>query len=258
MRDVLVAPKLENFKNGEFSKYTRTAIELSKEQDLDAMELKPHFDTLVKNYDAFRLVYKKNRGSMFSPELAVLDTRRDNGVKLMQRSVKLIADFSDDESDRDQAALIYNVFSKHGKEIYDMGYNQQGGVMDEIIEEIEGNTQLGTAVDTLHQRKHFDAMKKAHQGFDTIFKARIKEQQQEQNELSITELRKQTTAALRALFDWIFIYAKTKGMAQFDTYIGTLNALTEQYNLSVERRLNTGKIEIDQELNDDFDPNQGE
>ncbi|GAA4276497.1 DUF6261 family protein [Aquimarina mytili] len=258
MNNLLVVPQLKSFKNGEFSKYTRTVIELSQEHDLDTMGLSIYADKLVSEYNAFRAVYKKNRGSILTPELAMLDRQRDNGLKLVQRSIKLIADFSDDEQDRNQANMVYKVFSKHGKDIYDMAYNQQGGVMDEIIEEIEGDTQLSTAVKSLNQGKHYSQMVKAHQGFDTVFKKRIKEQQQSQTELSITELRKQTTAALRELLDWIFIHAKTKGIAQFEIYIGNLNALTEQYNISVERRLNNGRTEIDQDLNDDFDPNQGE
>ncbi|WP_282086671.1 DUF6261 family protein [Aquimarina algiphila] len=257
MRDLLVAPKLESFKNGEFSKYIRTTIELSEEQDLDIMELRSHANTLISNYNAFKLVYKKNRGSILSPELALLDRSRDNGLKLVQRSIKLIADFASDEDDRNQANLVYSVFSKHGKEIYDMSYNQQGGVMDEIIEEFETDPKLTTAIDALNQRKYFNEMKEAHQRFDTIFKDRVKEQQREQTDLNITELRKLTSRALRELLDWIFINAKTKGITQFETYIGTINALTEQYNLSVERRLNS-KTTTDQELDDDFDPSQGE
>ncbi len=252
MNNVLVIPQLKSFKNGEFSKYTRTFIELSQEQDLDAMKLSTYVDQLITDYEAFKMIYKKNRGSILTPELAQLDGFRDNGIKLLQRSIKLIADFAGDDHDRNQATLVYKVFTKHGKDIYDMAYNQQGGVMDEIIEEIETNTPLCDAIDNLNQRKHFNEMKTAHQKFDTIFKDRIKEQQHHQSDLSITELRKQTTASLREVLDWIFIHAKTKGVEQFETYIGHLNALTEQYNLSVERRLNDKK-EVNQALNDDFD-----
>ncbi len=257
MRNLLVVPQVDNFKNGEFSKYTRTVLELSAEQDLNAMSLTPYVDALKTSYDAYRAVYKKNRGSILTKELANYDMLRDNGLKLVQRSVKLVADFSRDEQDRKQANMVYNVFNKHGKEIYNMAYNQQGGVMDDIIEEIEADPKLTTAIDTLNQRKYFNEMKEAHQSFDSIFKGRIKEQQQEQNDLSITELRKLTSRALRELLDWIFINAKTKGITQFETYIGTLNALTEQYNISVERRLN-GKVTTNPALDDDFDQNQGE
>ena len=59
MKDLLVSPKLENFKNGEFSKYVRTLLELSKEEDLDAMQLKTHAKKLESDYEAFRKVYKK-------------------------------------------------------------------------------------------------------------------------------------------------------------------------------------------------------
>ncbi|GGX24811.1 DUF6261 family protein [Aquimarina muelleri] len=257
MKELLAAPKLENFKNGEFSKYVRTLLELSNEQNLDAMELTSYKNTLVSEYDAFKTVYKKNRGSILTPELAMMDQYRDNGLKLVQRGVKLIADFAKDEKDSKQANMLYKVFSKHGYKIYDMAYNQQGGIMDEIIEEIEETPELRTAIEELNQRKYFDEMKQAHLNFDTVYKSRIKEQQQEQSDLSITELRKTTTKALRELLDWVFIRAKTKGITQFETYIGNLNALTEQYNLSIERRL-SNKSDITQELDDDFDPSQGE
>ncbi|WP_165583331.1 hypothetical protein [Aquimarina atlantica] len=55
----------------------------------------------------------------------------------------------------------------------------------------------------------------------------------------------------------MFIRAKTKGIDLFETYIGNLNALTIQYNQSVERRLN-GNSSTNQELDDDFDQDQGE
>ena len=187
----------------------------------------------------------------------MLDRYRDNGIKLVQRSVKLIEDFAQDEKDRTHATLLYKAFSKHGANIHDMAYNQQGGIMDEIIEEIEENPDLNTAMDALHMRKYFNEMKEAHHNFDTVYKGRIKEQQQEQSDLSITELRKITTKALRELMDWIFIHAKTKDITQFKTYIGNLNALTEQYNLSIDRRLH-GKNSETQELDDDFDSSQGE
>ncbi|GAA4275112.1 hypothetical protein GCM10022258_44080 [Aquimarina gracilis] len=64
----------------------------------------------------------------------------------------------------------------------------------------------------MNQRKHFNEMKTAHQKFDTLFKDRIKEQQQNQSDLSITELRKQTSLSLQEVLDWIFIHAKTKGI----------------------------------------------
>jgi len=256
MKDLLTAPKLENYKNGEFSKYTRTVIELSNEQDLNAMELQEYVTSLTSSYDNFRAVYKKNRGSILTPEMVAQDRYRDNGLKLVLRSTKLIADFASQEKDRNQANLIYNTINKHGKEIYNMSYHQQGGIMDEIIEDIEGDPKLGMAIDDLHQRTYFEEMKTAHRAFDRIFKARVKEQQKEQSDLSITELRKLTTKALREVLDWIFIRAKTKGIEQFTVYIGNLNALTEQYNLSVERRL-SGNKNTPQELDDDFDQTQG-
>ncbi len=258
MTETLVTlPNLRRFKNGEFSKYTRTVIELSKEEDLIAMELSMYVDTLTTTYNDFKTVYKKNRGSILTPELATLDRYRDNGLKLLLRIPKLIADFGREENDRKLANIILKVITKHGSDIYDMAYNQQGGIMDEIIEEVEENKEVGNAVDALNLRKYFNEMKEAHQSFDSIYKSRIKEQQQGQSELSITELRKITATSLRELFDWIFIHAKTKGLAQFETYIGNLNALTDQYNLSVERRLNN-KNTTNEALDDDFDPSQGE
>ncbi|GAA4272660.1 hypothetical protein U6A24_09080 [Aquimarina gracilis] len=44
MNNVLVIPQLKSFKNGEFSKYTRTVIQPGEEQDLDAMELRTYVD----------------------------------------------------------------------------------------------------------------------------------------------------------------------------------------------------------------------
>ncbi|WP_062054702.1 DUF6261 family protein [Aquimarina longa] len=256
MKQLVVAPKLESFKNGEFSKYTRTVLELSKEQDLRALELISYANELKVNYANFRAVYKKNRGSLLTPQMVMHDQHRDNGLKLIQRGTKLIADLAAEEQDRNLAMLLYKTITKHGKEIYNMAYNQQGGVMDEIIEEIEGSPELNTALDILQQRKYFNEMKAAHAAFDNIFKSRVKEQQLEQTDLNIVTLRKLTSRALRELFDWIFIRAKTNGISQFETYIGNLNVLTEQYNLSVERRL-SGKSNTHQELNDDYDQQQG-
>ena len=196
-------------------------------------------------------MYKKNRGSLLTPEMVLYDNQRDNGLKLLQRGVKLIADFAREETDRNQANLIFNAISKHGKEIYNMSYNQQGGVMDEIIEDLETKPVLYKALDDLHQRKYFNEMREAHQAFDKVFKERIKEQQRESGDLSITELRKNTTVALRELLDWIFIRTKTNGEAKYTTYMGNLNALTNQYNQSVERRLN-GNVNTNQDLTDDI------
>lgn len=257
MNTLVVTPQVKSFKNGEFSKYIRTLLQLSEEEDLDTLELSDFVKELNTAYNNFKKVYKKNRGSILTPEMARYDNQRDNSLKLLQRGTKLIADFAGDEKDRHQANLIYATISKHGKEIYNMAYNQQGGVMDEIIEDIEGSTELSAVIDNLHQRKYFDEMRTAHKAFDSVFKARVKEQQQEQTTVSITELRKLTTLALRELLDWVFIRAKTKEIDVFETYIGNLNALTMQYNQSVERRLN-GNTSTNQELNDDFDQDQGE
>ncbi|WP_062061622.1 DUF6261 family protein [Aquimarina longa] len=257
MNTLLVLPQLQKFKNGEFSKYIRTVIELGEEQDMERLDLELYAAKLKEAYTNFRTVYKKNRGSLLTPEMVMYDRYRDNGLKLFQRSIKLIADFARKEEDRNRASRIYRVISKHGKAIYDMAYNQQGGIMDEIIEEIEGDDILLTTVENLGQRQSFLEMKEAHTNFDIMFKERVKEQQREQTKLNLRDLRGYTQDAYRELFDWIFINAKTKGIEQFETYIGNLNTLTEQYNLSVERRLNNGR-NISEELDDDFDQNQGE
>ena len=159
--------------NGEFSKYTRTVIELSQEEDLEVLGLTGFVKDLVVAYDRFKEVYKKNRGSLLTPEMVLYDNQRDNGLKLLQREVKLIADFAREETDRNQANLIFNAISKHGKEIYNMSYNQQGGEMDEIIEDLETKPVLYKALDDLHQRKYFNEMRETHQAFDKVYKAYI-------------------------------------------------------------------------------------
>ncbi len=258
VRELLVTPLLDSFKNGEFSKFVRTVNDLSNEHDLEAMELTKHSEHLNNEYENYKKAYKKNRGSILTPELAMLDRHRDNGLKLFQRSAKLVADFAYEEEDRNAGKLIYQMITKHGTDIYDMGYHQQGGVTDEIIDEVdEGDPAIGEAIDRLHLRKWYLEMKTAHKAFDKVFKARLKEQEQVQSVPNLPEIRKRTTAALRELFIWIFINAKKSGnMELFETYIGQLNILTTQYNTAVERRLG-GNTDEGQELDDDFDPDQG-
>ncbi len=50
---------------------------------------------------------------------------------------------------------------------------------------------------------------------------------------------------------------KTNGVAKYTTYIGNLNALTNQYNQSVERRLN-GNTNTNIGLTDDITVNEEE
>ncbi len=256
MKTLLLTPQLKKFKNGEFSKYIRTVKDLSSKHDLEGMQLTEHSNTLNNTYKNFKKAYKKNRGSTLTSELALMDRYRDNGLKLLQRSVKLIADFAREEQDRHLANLIYKTITKHGKRIYNMPYGQQGGIMDEIIEEIEDSAELGAAIDALHLRKYFNEMKEAHQAFDKVYKARLEELQEIQNIPTVSKTRKRTTTALKTLFSWIFINTKSSGnMELFETYIGQLNALTIQYNTAVNRRLK-GNTDADPELDDGFDPDR--
>ncbi|MFW6103443.1 MAG: DUF6261 family protein, partial [Bacteroidota bacterium] len=163
------------------------------------------------------------------------------------------ARYHPDETLRKKAKALLKVFEKHGNALNRQSYHQQTANLQDIFEDIERKGLRGD-IESLHLDGYYKQLMASNKEFDRLFLERNKEYAQAPEE-SMPELREEAESALKNLFNRINAFITIDGFEKYKPLVKEFNALIDNYETSIERRLSKGEAEQDEEneLDQDFE-----
>ena len=246
-------PVFSRFRNGEFVKFNDMTVSVLNNHDLEALQISEIAKEVINAYEDMKAIYKVDRGSSLTKTIVHEDIRRDSlfsGIILILRAH---AKHHPDERMKKKAKTLLNVFEKHGNDLNRQSYHQQTANLEDIFEDIE-RKGLRSDIDALHLDPYYKQLMESNREFDRLFLERNKEYAQTPEE-TMTLLREEAENNLKNLFDRINAFIIIDGEEEYKPLMKELNALTDYYETSIEKRLSTGEEENDEEneLDQDFE-----
>ncbi len=228
------APYLNRYRHGEFLQYLKDILQLLGEQDIAALQLTTQHDALQPQVAAIDAAFKQSQGSEITQELITLDEQRDNALTGL-RAVINGYQYHFEQATSNAAKALLNNIDNHGNNIQRLSYQEQTAVLNSIIADWEGQTELTAAVTALNLTTWLDYLKTTNSSFATRYLSRVEEQAANATG-DIPELREQATTSYRALIAHIKAHATLATAPQHSTLLEQISVLAGQYNQVVDNR----------------------
>ena len=250
---MLKIPNFSRFRNGEFVKFNDMSISVLHNHDLKALQLSEIAQEVISAGEAMKAVYKTDRGSMLTKAIVHADITRDNMYSAMTQHLRIDANYHFQKEMQKKAETLLHVFEKHGRDLNRQSYHQQTANIDDIAEDVK-RKGLWEIIEAFHLEPFYNKLLEANKEFDRLYLERNKEYAQTPEE-SMPELRDKAESALKNLFDRVNAFIIINGSENYQSLVNEFNALIDNYETSIERRLSLGEDEHkeESELNQDFE-----
>ncbi len=250
---MLKIPVFSRFRNGEFVKFNDMTVSVLNNHDLGALRISEIIKEVITAYEDMKAVYKVDRGSSLTKAIVHEDIRRDSlfsGIILILRAH---AKHHPDETMKKKAKALLEVFEKHGNDLNRQSYHQQTANLEDIFEDLD-RKGIRSEIDSLHLDPYYKDLVASNREFDRLYLERNKEYAQTPEE-SMSELREKAESALKKLFDRVNAFITIDGYEKYQPLVKEINALVDNYETSIERRLSMGEEDQDEEneLDQDFE-----
>jgi hypothetical protein len=243
-------PSFNPYRNGEFVKFTDLAVSILNSYDSESFNMSEAVNQVKAAHHEIKAVYKTDRGSNLTKAIVKKDLQRDNMNSGITQILHAHANYHPDEKMRNKADELLIVFEKHGTDINRQSYHQQTANFDDIFEDID-RKGLNSLLKELNVDIYYNELVSANKNFDILYLKRNKEYAEAPDE-NLTDLREQAEEALMNLFERINAFITIEGPGHYQDLTDELNALIENYETNIEKRLHRNSSK-NEELNQDFD-----
>jgi hypothetical protein len=222
-----------NYRNGEFLQFMKNSLVIVSSYDTTALLLQARTDALQAETSFLNTAFQPILASEMTPELLVLDTRRDKclmGIKSLLETEL----YKEDPARVTAAENLKSNYLSHGDRIDKLSYQQETAVINAMLADWSKGSLL-TAVATVNLTEWVTLLQTINAEFDTKYVARSKtlpqpaeiEAKRANIKLAYDELVKDITAYSRIAAD------KTPYLQ----IIKELNGLIDNYNTAANQRL---------------------
>ncbi|MDZ7776531.1 MAG: DUF6261 family protein [Bacteroidales bacterium] len=174
-------------------------------QQGEGLQLDAPLTALGERLNNLNAIFKRERGSDLTPELAGQDDRRDRALAGISLFLKAYTNHYD-EALQEAASRLIDHFGSYGSVIYKMSYQEETAVVSDLLQEWQNNTSRAEDVAALGLADWLAELTAANNEFDTLYKARASEAPQAP-EMSMEDARIDATADYRTLASHIEAYA---------------------------------------------------
>ncbi len=246
-------PNFSRFRNGEFVKFNDMSVSVLSNYDLKALQLSEIAQEVISASKNMKAVYKADRGSMLTKAIVHADITRDNMYSANVQILRVHSQYHFQEEMKKKAETLLHVFGKHGIDLNRQSYHQQTANIDDISEDVE-RKGLWENIEAFGLEPYYNKLMEANKDFDRLYLERNKEYAQTPEE-NMPELRQKAESALKNLFDRVNAFIIINGSENYQPLVNEFNALIGNYEAGIERRLNLGEKEHEEEseLNQDFE-----
>lgn len=230
-------PKLRNAEYLQYTKDYAAIINLNNPASLQIDTKLSAFTTKITELEA---LYKKALASDKTQELLALDERRDDAI--IGINYFLLSQSYHYESDKVQKAqLLLDSIALYGNGIARLNYQAETATLNNLLRDWENKPELADAIAYFNLSAWVNELKTANDLFNTKYLSRTQEYGDASPE-TIKTKREETNAAYYALrdrIDALHLLVETPP-SPYATVINQLNALTDQYNVLLVNRKDTG------------------
>jgi|GEM_PF-4101429 len=250
---MIQVPDFSRFRNGEFVKFNDLTVSVLNNYDLNALQVSEIAKEVTTAGEDMKGVYKADRGSKITKAIMHEDGLRDKMYFAIIQILRAHAKYHLDETLSKKAKNLWNIFEKHGSDLYKQSYHQQTANLEDIFEDIDRKDLRGD-IELFHLESFYKQLIASNREFDRLYLERNKEYAQAPDE-TMPELREKAESALKNLFNRVNAFITIDGTEKYQPLMKELNALIESYETSIERRLSAGEEDQDEEneLDQDFE-----
>lgn len=178
--------------------------------------------------DAFKI----GRSSDYTKQIANEDSRRDNLFNKLKSQVRMYLKFDFDEEMMSAAETIWNVIKRYQVDVK-INYSEESTQLQQMIEELETDSQTKTALDKLGLTDHLQQLKTANEAVRTMM-AQRNDERTAQGKAALATARKETNAAYHDLVAMLNAFALIDDDPhRFDELISQMNELISYYRQHV-------------------------
>ncbi len=222
-----------NYRNGEYLQFMKNVVAIYGNYDTNALLLQARLQTLADATTALDEVFMASTAHELTPELQVLDIRRDKalmGIKIHLNSYS----YSEEIELVKAASNLMTNYLSHGDRIDKLSYQQGTAVIDALLTDWRDNPTLLAAVNTLSLTTWVGLLAQLNKAFNekyiTRAKTLLKPGQVDQKR---TEMR---SAYDEIIFDTVAHSRVATDKTEYFAIIDDLNGLISNYNTSVTMR----------------------
>jgi hypothetical protein len=231
-----------NYRNGEYLQFMKNVIAIYGNYDTNALLLEARIRTLIDATKALDEVFMAATAHELTPELQLLDARRDKalmGIKINLESHT----YSEDAETVKSAQMLMANYLTHGDRIDKLSYQQETAVIDALLNDWNENPILVAALNTLQLTQWVALLSQLNKEFNNTYIARaqtsVKPGQIDQKR---TEMRE---AYEEIVFDTVSYSRVAADKTQYLAIINGLNGLIADYNQAVTLRLAGRSTDMD-------------
>jgi hypothetical protein len=225
---MITAIDLVKLRNAEFLQFVATYSDIVAVNDPAALNVSaPHAAFKLKT-DEMSELFKRERSSIFTQALVLLDERRDNAITGFAALVNGNCYHIDVET-KQAARLLNESLNLYGVGIARLNLQAETSTISGIVHDWENQPELSAAITRLGLSDWVAELKTANQLFDQKYLERTREYGAA-NPNTLKSKREETVVAYYELRKYIDANSVVNSAPAYEKLIGELNALINQYN----------------------------
>ena len=233
----MIQPTFYKFKNLEIIQYLTQVLDMVNKVDINSLLLTEPVNALNVKLATLQEVYKQTQGSSITKELQEIDARRDNAI-IGIRGVISSYLYHYTPNVVIAAEQLLATIDKHGVGIARRTYNEQTGIINSILKDIEKENVLTEAVTTLQLTTWINELKDANTVFNTKFVERVEETVVNPT-VNFAGLRLEAITMFQGLTDYVKAYDTLTDNPVYKEILDKVDSLTISYHQTIEGRLNS-------------------
>jgi hypothetical protein len=231
-----------NYRNGEYLQFMKNVIDIYQKFDTDALHLTSRVQALTSSTITMNEVFMAATAHELTPELQILDHRRDKALVGIRLYLDCMTYKEQDEIVKAAQLLQANYFS-HGDRIEKLSYQQETAVTDALLNDWASISALVAAQTLLTITDWVATLKDLNTQFNQLYVSRA------QSTLKPGQIEEKRTQMRQAYEDLVFDTISYSRIAADKTsyleIVDDLNGLIGDYNQSVTLRLSGRSTDTD-------------
>ncbi len=218
----------------DFTQFIRNILLIVHQYNPEKLKLKAVYQALEQRDGKLQETYKQNPVNDIAPQLASLDSQRDQAVRCLYKVSKGYLHHHNEEKAA-AGKKIADRLTKYGKRIYHLNYSAETAVLKNLINDLQTNADCMAAIKALHLEDVLEVMNQSNTAFEALFVQRLEQSSQHDTN---KELIERTIEAYRTLVQHVEAHVTLTPSEDYTSLISHMNENIEHFNRVVARRSN--------------------
>jgi len=230
----IVRFRVQGLWNSEYPLVVFRLLDIVERHNPHAIHLGFAYDRLMAFRPQLESITVQERADRESAQLSELDQQRDTLFNVIYQAAKAFQRAPIGEVS-DNAHLVVSTFKKHGKNIPASNYTAETKRLFDLEADVSAQPEIKAALEKLALLPVFEQMCQANKEFEALFMER-KIRRGEDPRIDTRNVRLECDKAITFLWNTIEMCIVQHGAEQYETLVGTINALNSYYKTKLTAR----------------------